>query len=175
MCQLQTYGFQQNPQKLQKAARQLGSLNQDELGCYALLSISDTLVRKRYAGVYSIFYYPSTTGYRSSGSRGDGTSRSVVRHVPIRGSSRPDPWYGTSRSAAHHVPIRGSSCSDPWYGTSRSAAHHIPIRGTARPDPRLITSRSVVRHVPIRGSSHPDPWGGKLRSESLKLNLGTRH
>ena len=25
------------------------------------------------------------------------------------------------------------------------------------------------------GKAHPDPWGGKLLSEGLKSNLGTRH
>ena len=64
------------------------------------------------AGVYPIFYFPSSIGTRGEGYRGHSTSRSVV------GTAHPDPWE----------------------------ARHIPIRGTVRP-----------------------------RSESLKLNLGTRH
>ena len=30
-----------------------------------------------------------------------------------------------------------------------------------------------AQHVPIRGTALLEPWGGKLRSEGLKLNLGT--
>ena len=41
------------------------------------------------AGVYSIFYYPSSIGSPGSGCRGSsraGTSRSAAQHIPFRGA-----------------------------------------------------------------------------------------
>ena len=86
-------------------------------------------IKSSSAGVYSIFYYPS-----SIGSRGQGAA----------GTARPDPWHVTSWSMARHILIHGTSHPDLWH----------------------VTSWSMAR---------PDLWGGNLRSEGLKLNLGTRY
>ena len=74
------------------------------------------------AGVYPIFYYPSSIGTRGEGYRGHGTSRSVV------GTAHPDPWQArhTPRSESlklnlgirHWMQVKAlESLSRSWNGT----------------------------------------------------------